>query len=436
MSETTREETALVGTIVFVDADVLLHYPPLSELPWETLCPGTPTIAICLTVIGQVDSKKNDPRLQQRAKRAISDIRRFRDLGYVKEGLPFFVYRDAVRADEVQHPLVPECADDRILTAMLKVRNCNPLSDPRLISGDIVMEIKCQCLGIPFVSLEGVERLAPTADQMTKKVRELERQVAFLQGRIPNLHIEAKCLGHQGLAVDAVDPGLEPPASASWCDEAFEKEVREAIGGLEKLDRMEANDKAEWEGYFGKYRLHIDLMRAKSEILRRTVVCGLYLTNRGTAPATHIRARIEFPTKVRVLEKESEGGRLLCRPLVPPERPVKRSLFYTNTVSQTHDPRTILDAAIFRQRDETVAECSVKQAENKNECDAVVIRLGRLQQGETASCREYCVIYDSPEELTPLQLTGKITASEMPEQAVRQTGFLIDESIERKAKSK
>lgn len=352
-------QEVISGPTVFVDADVFLHYPPLSDLPWEELCPGVRTVAVCLSVVGQVDSKKNDPRLRDRALRAVADIRRFRDQRQVREGLPFRVYHDSVRDEDVLPPLTPSSSDDRILTAVLQAGRDNPLCEPRFMSGDYVVEIKCESLGIPFVTLERVTRLHPPSDEHTKKLKALEEQVRTLRARIPDPLFEAECLGRLACTPLARPYPSRPEEAEEWLEAVVAKELEDATGGPGQLSEMEPSRRAKWEEYIRKFRQHCSLMAQIAETCQRTFVCRLYLSNKGTTPATHVDALITFPSKVRLVDKTSAQGRLLAGPHVPPERPVPGDPYSLSDFFKAPQVASVMESLGMRPRGERVPELSL-----------------------------------------------------------------------------
>jgi hypothetical protein len=424
--EALSNDLPLLGPVVFVDADVLLHGKPLNQLPWDRLCPGIkPTIALFLTVVGQVDGKKNDPRLRERAVRALRDIRGFRANKQVCKGIPFRIVHDAVREEDISAPLMFHCVDDRILTAVLQMRSAHPACEPRLMSGDYVMEVKCESLGIPFVALDEDSRLPPPADELTKQLRDLEGQVATLQARIPDLHIEAEYLGRLGRSQSVVSCEATEEDRTAEIDKAVNQEVCEAIGGYERLEHMEQSRRAEWERYIKDLRSHLSLLQQKDDICQRAFVCRVSLANNGSAPATHVDVRITFPGKVHVIAKDSDLGTFLTRLREPPKRPVVRSPFVLGDLLERPDFSRAFENLNITRRDERVPECAVKQRKAPDGQDVIQIQLGRIQQTECAECTDVLVVYESHEAITPLELVCVITASEVPTAVTQRLGLLV-----------
>ena len=64
---------------VFPDTNALLHYPPFKEIDWLKLCNANYVkIVICLQVIHELDEKKSDSFLSNRAKIVIKDIKQIK----------------------------------------------------------------------------------------------------------------------------------------------------------------------------------------------------------------------------------------------------------------------------------------------------------------------------------------------------------------------
>ena len=109
---------ALVESLtLFIDTNHFLHYPPLADRDWCAECGAKSVkLVVCMPVIHELDEKKSNPRLKDRAERAIRELKAIRAKGGV--------VRPAVTLDTIHHEIPreqfdggmnPDRADDAIL---------------------------------------------------------------------------------------------------------------------------------------------------------------------------------------------------------------------------------------------------------------------------------------------------------------------------------
>src|SRR4051812_31916427 len=102
---------------LFLDTNGLLHYPPVKQVDWRALggCP-TVRLVLCMQVIHELDEKKDDPRLGERARRTIKEIQSIRKAGgIVREGVTLEVFNYEVRVADFPVTLSYDSMDDRIV---------------------------------------------------------------------------------------------------------------------------------------------------------------------------------------------------------------------------------------------------------------------------------------------------------------------------------
>src|SRR4051812_40650440 len=102
---------------VFPDTNVFLHFPPLSQIDWCKLADAkTVHLVVCLQVIHELDDKKSDSRLGQRADRAIKEIREGHRTGQsLRNGVTLSIFNQELRYADFPTTLSPDSADDRIV---------------------------------------------------------------------------------------------------------------------------------------------------------------------------------------------------------------------------------------------------------------------------------------------------------------------------------
>ena len=102
---------------IFPDTNIFLHYPQLKDVDWKKVCNASHVVVvICMQVIRELDSKKDDPRLGGRAKRAIKEIRGIRaSNGKIREDVELEIFNHEMRLSDFPDSLSPESPDDRIV---------------------------------------------------------------------------------------------------------------------------------------------------------------------------------------------------------------------------------------------------------------------------------------------------------------------------------
>ena len=108
--------------ILFPDTNSLLHYPPIKEVGWRAICIADEVkLVLCMQVINELDEKKDDSRLGDRARRAIKEIKTLiANGGLVREGVTIEVFNQTLRADEFTASLSPDSKDDNTVHLVKK----------------------------------------------------------------------------------------------------------------------------------------------------------------------------------------------------------------------------------------------------------------------------------------------------------------------------
>ncbi len=118
---TTADSSLFAGIdacAVFPDSNIFLHFKPLAQIDWLTVCGAKQVkLVVCLQVINELDDKKGDPRLGERAKRAVKDIREMRDKE-IRPGVTLTVFNHAPRPEDFPVGMSPDRNDDRIVRSV------------------------------------------------------------------------------------------------------------------------------------------------------------------------------------------------------------------------------------------------------------------------------------------------------------------------------
>ncbi len=318
---------------VFVDTCVLLEFRPFSQLPWRKIVQADRVkLVVCLPVVNELDEKKTyDPRLSERARRSYKEIEAKEGKEF-QDGVTLEIDHYSLRRDNYPETMNPDHRDDQIIRCAQLYREKHPHAVPVMVATDDgSMRVRCRLFSIAAVGIPEEERLPVPQDDLQKKVRKLEGELAAERSRRPDLAV---------LVTPAAGNAETDNGSALRLSKKFRVvEVNEAIkevrGSHPKLgvrsafmmgENSAAEYNAELENFFTRYGEYFGQLNRWVESRGRFYDCDMYLKNQGRALATHIQLEIVFPLFVRLLDPRTEWGEhdRVPRPPHAPERPERR----------------------------------------------------------------------------------------------------------------
>ena len=213
------------STHLFLDTNTLLHYPPIKDVDWRAVCGcATVRLVLCLQVIHELDGKKDDPRLGNRASRAIKDIKAVRSAGgSLREGVTLVVFNYEIRAADFPATLSPDSKDDRIVHSVRKYLDEYPGVRAAVYTEDMGMSLRCEANGLAVVEPDPARRLENPQDEQTKKYRQAMSELNSLKNRLPAFSIRAVPAG-----TDPAEAGNEYELS----------ETRQTVDGKAELAKL------------------------------------------------------------------------------------------------------------------------------------------------------------------------------------------------------
>lgn len=157
----TANPTPLDERILFLDTNSLLHYPPFSDMNWKRICGSKRVrLVLCLQVIQELDEKKSDPRLGDRARRTIKEAKRLLAAdGTVQPDVTIEVFNRPVNASDLPDTLSVDSKDDRIVQAVRLLSISEPNSSIAVYSEDMGMSLRCQAHNITVIEPDTALRL-------------------------------------------------------------------------------------------------------------------------------------------------------------------------------------------------------------------------------------------------------------------------------------
>jgi len=421
---------------LFLDTNTLLHYPPIKDVDWKTVCGcATVRLVLCMQVIHELDEKKDDSRLGDRASRTIKELKAIRAAsGAVREGVTIEVFNYEVRAADFPTTLSLDSKDDRIVHSVKMY--VKEHSDVRVTvyTEDMGMSLRCEANGVAVIEPDPQRRLENPQTEQEKKHRQMMSELNSLKHRIPLLTLRV------------VAPDVEPPEKVepltvqlapSWQSLGKQAElakIRKAhplLSGLSpELDRYGVTEvwhryNDQLEMFYVAYEVYIDRLNVWGETNDRTIRFDLWLVNFGNAPAKDVDVFLTLPTSlICVAEAESELAKQLMRPKPPepPERPTV-GLSFSGYKTPTLQPSSAVSTAIARmlaQRHSDFAEVF-----NLEEGAKIHGKVQNLKHGDHHLVGSFLAIFESWEDVKPFNAEFTISASELPERTTGQIPFLI-----------
>ena len=176
---------------LFLDTNSLLHYPPIKSVDWKTVCDCEAVrLVLCLQVIRELDEKKDDSRLGDRASKAIKEIKAIRSSGgVVGDGVSLDVFNHEVKAADFPATLSYDSKDDRIVHSVKQYAEANPNATVAVYTEDMGMNLRCEAHGLTVIEPDTRSRLENPQSEHDKKYKLAITELNDLKNRVPVLEL-------------------------------------------------------------------------------------------------------------------------------------------------------------------------------------------------------------------------------------------------------
>ena len=423
---------------IFLDTNTPLHYRWIADLDWLALYDAKRVDVVLLpVVVRELDRLKvsGAPRIRRRAQAVIAKLEPL-----LADGRPVEIRRGVWLRYEPLEPneemfrgpqLNNDIADDWLIAAVVQWRDANPGSGVLVITHDLGLRLKSQAMRIVARGLPDELKLKEEPDPIEDENRELKRQLAELQARLPVLAVRFKDgdsyasyrlklpeeLADVEVAarVQAVrkkypkkKPAARPPGGSSH--------VNLSAGGLfaEAEAQKISNYNERLDAYYREFDEYVRKRRKFENVLRRVLLLKLEVVNDGTSPADEINL-MRVPNSVKVLsEKALSDGPEEPKPPSPPQ-----SMFLPPTSGHRYVPS---DLPVIRG--------NVSGPRIANDRQTVAFTIRRLLHGIPEPLNPIPVIFSSWEKVTSFGVEYEIRSASLP----RATNGRIDVVIENPAR--
>lgn len=330
------------ASYLFLDTNILLHFRPITEIPWHEIVPGD-LIELIITqgVIRDLDKHKSTNHSEKIRSRARGLLKEIEEWSKESDG---FEIRPKVKVrircelptiDLSEANLDQSWSDDYLL-ALIKSFQLGP-GKPSvwIVSDDTGIRIKAQLLAIDSLSLNEAYRLPSEVDPIALENERLKQQVLKLSVQsVPNLAIEFS---------NGKD-FIRFPIPTVPNQQELERDISEKMEALKEKHQpcpedqflgvalgLAAPSKQEIEQYNAALPKYISayenyLRKSASIGIRRSLTYefALQLRNKGRAPADDVDIRIHFPDGMSFLEEDEPSGWLSePKPPLPPRSEIQ-----------------------------------------------------------------------------------------------------------------
>lgn len=449
------EEDSTMGTAVFPDTNIFLHYRQLDQIDWlDLLKVDVITIVVPPVIARELNHHKDAhsrSHIRDRAGKAINQLAQILEDQSKAEIRPNVTVHIASRdpiIDSNDSKLNPQVQDDHLIASILMWQDEHPNDDAILITSDsgLTLSAKARQQDISVKRLPDDFKLPAEQDPQQARINELEEQIRQLKQSIPDLSLqfpnrrnfyEFEVPAQVELSKEEIDIKLakvkrEYPKLKQSSD--MEELGKLTLGDLESdfTKRLLAN--VNWGDYVsaadvatyndrleGFYQDYIDYLKRKVAFenkKRRTISIPIALVNDGTAPARDIDVILRFPTDI-IIQREYETMNSPSPPK-PPAKPQTTLEKLSGLDSRlldldfgTTSPFIPHDSAYFAK---DFGEPNVSNFDIEADDNSIVVsfHVGKLKHTYAVSPGELSITFDSHETVRSFEIQYIILAENTP----------------------
>jgi hypothetical protein len=336
----TEEETKVTEShvTVFVDTCIFLHFKPFSQIKWKDEAKADClTLAVCLQVIDDLDKFTHDSRRGDRARRSLKEIEENEN----KEFQPGvrLVITPGLNSQDFPPELDPEQTDNHVIRTAQVYLGQHPEATVMIVTEDTGMVLRARKAGVPAFRLPDSERLPNVDDELIRRLRKAETELAEERSKRPDL--ELAVTPAQDVLDEEDKPEFFVPKDFQPSDvDGTMQKLRSKYPKTASASHANPFDAPHRLGLFWtsgqmeKYYKRLDSFYESYErclkdrnkwLLQRGTFFSfdLFLTNKGRALATSVQVEITFPPFIRLLDPDAlfdPHDSFPIRPR-PPEKP-------------------------------------------------------------------------------------------------------------------
>ena len=435
----------------FPDTNVFLHYKPLAQIDWcRLLSASSVTLVICLPVIQELDGKKSDARLADRARRAIKEIEEhYNGARPLRLGVSLDIFNEELRRDEFPASLSPDSQDDRIVHLVRKYAETHPGRATRVLTEDLGMALRCRVGGVTCHRMEESDRLENPGDEKDRKLKQVQAELASLKSRLPKLSINIippgpPPEGHEPFHCTLTDDWSDfdslaevekqrkaHPKHADRTPSRFGIQAARFLEDHISQDKWDRYDR-ELDNYLANYELYIDRLNTWGSNKARTIRFSVLFQNTGTSPATDIDIFLAFPTKIRWLAQQGEREADTLKRPDPPTPPQRPSPEFVSALSSLRGFGGPLTSMIPGLRDiaprPDLDEPEVRVVLRPEQGHLIHAKLRKQKHGEGIILGTFLAVIGAWSDVSPFEVEYSISTSEHPDRISGKLPLIISKA--------
>lgn len=332
---------------LFPDTNSLLHYPPVGDVDWRAVC-GCKFVhlMLCLPVIHELDEKKDDSRLGDRARRIIKELKGITAAGgVVRDGVVLEIFNYELRREEFPGTLSYDSSDDRIVHAVKGYGSLNPEAAVAVYSEDMGMSLRCQAHGVKVIEPDEASRWESPQTEFDKKYKTAITELNALKNAVPAVECVVSEENATAPRKQKLAFAIRPKVGGRDVDAEFEEyrkaghvvlfEVTDFTSSGQTTSLPPQHDavagyNAAAERHLAEYHTWLTTRSLLETLHAHAVTVTVWLTNSGMTPADDIDLTIEVSDMVAlVYEAGSETAKTYALP-DPPSPPVRPKQLFSD----------------------------------------------------------------------------------------------------------
>ncbi|MBC8481631.1 MAG: hypothetical protein H8D47_03095 [Planctomycetes bacterium] len=312
---------------VFPDTNILLHYPPFDQIDWLEWCNcKSIKIILCLQVVDELDSKKDDPSLGERAKKVIKKIKELisQNGGNIKDNIVLEMHSKDLNNANIS-------ADETIIQQIMDYKSSHNNKEICIMSEDLGMQIRCRDR-VEAIEPDKRQRLSDPSSELQKENIQLKNTIQKIKNSVPELslrfcdnddysHKQYILCQPSEIRSEKIAKALEKlrkKYSTNFLQNAETNRI--PIFKLSQIEESEYEryDK-EIENFFANIEQYFHKRHGFINTFHRTISLELEIRNIGGKPAEDVDLLIHFPNGFKMYTEKDRP----CSPVkpMPPKKP-------------------------------------------------------------------------------------------------------------------
>lgn len=398
---------------LFVDTNILLHYPPLDKIDWLKHAKAkSATIVIAQVVLRELNRHKDkgtSSQLRNRAKevlRYLVKVYQSAKPAFVRDNVELHFMNREPQIDFREYDLDRELGDDYLIASALDFLQSH--KDPvTVVTDDFGLLIKSSTQ-LRVLQLPSEMRLPQDVDEDQKRIKQLEASLQHVSSVSPLLSLN--------FGEDRIHAEFNLCPSRKLTARQMEEKLAVLARTHSKIETPNGNDHVsyliglqyqkynrELEHYHQEYSQYLRKVLDFEDLQRRTLRLNLEIHNQGGKQATDIDIQLKFPVSVRALE-DTQSFACPNEP-APPPRPDHRLIGIVG--EKTEADRFTLDIP-NQLTHPLVPTSATARWQRLGEC--VELHLSKLKHHGTCELPPLTLLFDSFESVRSFSFEFKVSA--------------------------